>query len=253
MTKEKYQKKSSKIVAFLFVIVFMLLLGGCGVTKLSGTYVNELDSTEYLKFSGKSKVKLYTQDSTQTGSYRIIDDLLVLSFGDGENATVFLEIENKKTLYYGLVAYVKKNFLQRHWLKILIGTIVVGIIGWIAEKLEDREDVKKWLKQLEALVNGWEEAKKDTVHKDIDPQTSVPPQQAAEPERTIPEPEDEMTVQEPEPEEIVQEPESGTAEQNAQSADADSGQPRMCYCAYCGKRIPATIKFCIYCGEKTFN
>lgn len=224
-----YKEKLRKATAFIILVMLMMLLGGCGVKKLSGTYVNELDRKNYLKFSGKSKVTLHNENGKITGSYRIKDDLLVLYFDTEEGTMAWLEIEDKKTLYDGMTAYVKKGFLERNWLKILIFTIVFGTVMIVYEKITGRElvdDMEKWEEKFEHIMDGPGNREQDSGTEKAARSSS-----GTEPA----------------------EPESAPAEQEAETASAEQEEIPVIYCAHCGKQIPENAVFCIYCGEKTDN
>lgn len=130
--------KKQRFLQIIFIILTMFILSGCGVKKLSGTYVSEQNSDEYLKFSGESKVSLYSENEKIDGSYRI-EDGLVLAYFDSEDASLLLEIKDKKTLYYGMNAYVKVGFWKKHWKKIVIVIVVFGIISAVYKKITGRE------------------------------------------------------------------------------------------------------------------
>ncbi len=133
-----------KIYLIIVVIIVLAIFNGCSqVTSLSGKYVNEQDSSEYLKFSGESTVEFSADGEKMTGTYSIVEDTVMLVFGTGENAAIrFFAIRDKNTLIYNLfgVAYVKRTFGNYYWKTILlfctIGSVILGVIGNILDKKE---------------------------------------------------------------------------------------------------------------------
>lgn len=129
------------------MILIMVTLSGCGVKKLSGTYVSELDSTEYFKFSGESKVTFYSNQDSIDGAYRIVDNAAILYFDlEPDPSVILLEIKNKNTLYYTMTAYVKQGFWKKHWKKFVIGSMVLGVFSIIYKKVTGRDledDIEK--------------------------------------------------------------------------------------------------------------
>lgn len=144
--KESEEIKMKKINLIIVVIIGILVFSGCGQIKsLSGKYINEQDSSSYLKFSGESTVVFCTDGEKVTGTYSIAGNAVMLAFGTGEDAAIeFLAIKNRSTLIYNLfgVAYVKRTFLNYYWKRILlfgtIGFIILGIIGNIIDKKEKK-------------------------------------------------------------------------------------------------------------------
>ena len=137
-----------RITALLILVFFLAALSGCGERKISGTYVSEHNSAEYFVFSGESKVSYYQEDNRLDGAYYVVDDVIMTSFdaAQEENAVQLLTIKNNKTIYLGMVAFVKKNALvdflkgiwSRYWLQILIGLTVLGAISSLVEKIAER-------------------------------------------------------------------------------------------------------------------
>ncbi len=166
MSKRLFQKL---IIAIVFMMSF-LLLGGCGqIKELSGTYVSELSSKEYFEFSGKSKVTYRNEDEKITGSYRISDNMLVCSFDSEDNSVMILEVEDEKTLYAGLTAYVKKGFWEKNWLKIVIFNIILAAVFIVYKKVTGRnleDDMEKWGDQFENFMEGEESGPKDQEMKE---------------------------------------------------------------------------------------
>ena len=90
----------------------------------------------------------YQEDNRLDGAYYVVDDVIMTSFdaAQEENAVQLLTIKNNKTIYLGMVAFVKKNALvdflkgiwSRYWLQILIGLTVLGAISSLVEKIAER-------------------------------------------------------------------------------------------------------------------
>lgn len=141
---KKVKRKMKKINLIIVVLVVLAVFSGCGrITSLSGKYVNEQDSSQYLKFSGESTVVFCTDGEKMTGTYSIAENAVMLVFGAGENVTMeFFAIKDKNTLIYNLfgVAYTKRTLWNYYWKKIFlygtIGLIILGIIGNIIDKKE---------------------------------------------------------------------------------------------------------------------
>lgn len=154
-----------KIIIAIVFIMSLLLLGGCRqIKELSGTYVNELRSKEYFEFSGKSKVTYRNEDKKITGSYRISDGVLVCSFDSEDNPMMILEVEDEKTLYIGLTAYVKKGFWEKNWLKIVIFNIIFAVVYIVYKKVTGHnleDDIEKWGEQFENFMEEEERGPKD--------------------------------------------------------------------------------------------
>ena len=132
-------KLMKKIIALAVLLVAALTITGCSDKdiKLSGTYVNELDKDQYLKFSGESKVEIHLADVTVTGSYITLDHLVVINSPTGDSITMVAK--NKKTLYAGSVAFVKQGFWKKHWWKVLLVLIGIGIISGIYKLITGRD------------------------------------------------------------------------------------------------------------------
>lgn len=143
-----------KIIAFAVLLVTALTLTGCFAKdiKLSGTYVSELDKEQYLKFSGESKVDIHLGGAKVTGSYIVLDQLVMINAGTGDAIT--LVAKDDKTLYSGTVAFVKQGFWKKHWWKVVLVLVGLSIISGIyklitgrdlgddLERLEDRMEEK---------------------------------------------------------------------------------------------------------------
>lgn len=167
-----------KKIEVIIVVIFMLItFTGCGQVKsLSGKYVNEQDSSEYLKFSGESTVVLCADGEKITGTYSIYKDAAMLMFGSGDNVeSVILGIKNKNTLILNIVgvAYVKKTFWNYYWKKILlygtIGFIVLAVIGNIINKKEKHNDTSTTTKQgLKAIGEELAKSAAETLNETID-------------------------------------------------------------------------------------
>lgn len=132
------------------IVILIPMLSGCGVKKLSGTYVSELDKSVYAKFSGESKIVYHDGNGSRKGTYRIDRNTVYASFpatDSGEDSFMVFEVKDKKTIYYGLtVAFVKKGFLEKHWKKIVIAVLVWGVISAVYEKITGRsleDDIDK--------------------------------------------------------------------------------------------------------------
>lgn len=131
-------KRKKNCAIMLFVVFLMIFMSGCGVKKLSGKYVNENNKSEYFKFSGESKVTYHNEQGSKVGNYRIENNALIAYFEEGEEL-IFLEVKDKKTLYEGYTtAYVKKNFLQRHWEAIVIFLVIYSIVSLVYTKITGR-------------------------------------------------------------------------------------------------------------------
>ena len=144
--KESEEIKMKKMYLVIVVIIGILVFSGCGkVTSLSGKYINEQDSSDYVKFSGESTAVFCIDGDKKTGTYSIAGDAVMLAFGSGENVEMeFFAIKNKNTLIYNIfgVAYVKRTFLNYYWKRILlfgaIGFVILSIIGNILIKKEEK-------------------------------------------------------------------------------------------------------------------
>ncbi len=139
--RDKMRKKNKNIV-FTFVLIMLLAvcLSGCGKTKISGTYVNEHDRKEKFKFSGESKVTYYNHGQRIKGAYFGDDDCIVITFGQGDDAQmIVLAVESKKVLYYNMMAFVKKGYIERNWWKWLIAGAVFSIVEAIYKRKTGRD------------------------------------------------------------------------------------------------------------------
>lgn len=126
-----------KIYAILILILTAFIMSGCGKTNISGTYVSERDSNEYLEFTGESRVEYHFDGDSMVGSFRVADNLVLISFDNNES--VILEAKNDKTLYNGLNAFVKKGFWEKHWWKFVIGFVALGAVSTIYKMVTGRD------------------------------------------------------------------------------------------------------------------
>lgn len=128
--KDKMKKKNKNIViTFVLIMLLAVSLSGCGKIKFSGTYVNEHDRKEKFKFSGESKVTYYNHGQRIKGTYFGDNDCIVITFGQGDDAHMMvLMVESKKVLYYNMMAFVKKGYIERNWWKWLIAGAAYLII-----------------------------------------------------------------------------------------------------------------------------
>ena len=135
------KKKNKSIgITIVLVMILMISLSGCGRIKISGTYVNEHDKKEKFKFSGESKVTYYNKDGRIEGTYYGNRNGIVVTLGEGENETVaFLTVENKKVLYYDMMAFVKKGFIERNWYKFLFLGAAYSIVAAIYKRKTGRD------------------------------------------------------------------------------------------------------------------
>lgn len=139
--KDKMKKKNKNIVITLVLVMILAVsVSGCGRIKLSGTYVNEHDKKEKFKFSGESKVTYYNKDGHVDGTYYGDKDSVIATFGQGENATIaVLSVDSKKVLYYNMMAFVKKGFIERNWYKFLLLGAAFTIIEAIYKRKTGRD------------------------------------------------------------------------------------------------------------------
>lgn len=132
-------KLIKKMIAFAVLLVAALTLTGCSGKdiKLSGTYVNELDKDQYLKFSGESKVEIHLDGVTVTGSFIVLDQLVMINAPTGDSITMIAK--DKKTLYAGTTAFVKQGFWKKHWWKVLLVLVGLSIISGIYKLITGRD------------------------------------------------------------------------------------------------------------------
>ena len=64
------KKKSAVITVCVMLMAIMLTLSGCGGSKLSGTYTNPDDSTNYLIFDGKAVTLYEGGNQVRSGTFR---------------------------------------------------------------------------------------------------------------------------------------------------------------------------------------
>jgi len=125
------------------LMVFVLMLSGCGGSGLSGKYVNEANDSQYLKFSGSRNVVLSGGGHPGVdGNYYIRGNTLYISFDYGgyNSQEAFILNSNRSTISYDGGAFIKKKgFLARHWLKIVIVWMVLGLIVIAYEKITGRK------------------------------------------------------------------------------------------------------------------
>lgn len=126
-----------KILAILIIIFTALMMSGCGEIKISGTYISEQNSDEYYEFSGESIVEYHLNGEILTGSFIYAENTVLISFNSGEMTA--LSVKNDKTLYYGLNAYVKKGFWEKHWWKFVIGGVIIVVIEAVYKKITGRD------------------------------------------------------------------------------------------------------------------
>lgn len=141
------KKQRIAIIAVLITLIAVTLCS-CGETKLSGTYVAENNKNIYFKFSGERNVSVYSESGHIDGVYTILDKAAVLYFDSEpeEFNTLVLDIKSNKKFYLLSTAFVKQGFLKRHWLKILIGLFIIGLLITIYEKITGRsfeDDMEK--------------------------------------------------------------------------------------------------------------
>lgn len=134
------RKKDKNIIITLVLIMLLAIsVSGCGKIKFSGTYVNEHDRKEKFKFSGESKVTYYYHGQSQKGTYVSSNDCIIITFGQGEDAqTIALIVDSKKVLYYNMMAFVKKGYIERNWWKWLIVVAVYAIADAIYKRKTGR-------------------------------------------------------------------------------------------------------------------
>ncbi len=179
------------IAAVLLIMTMALMLSGCSslsgkfVKKLSGRYVNQLNDKDYFEFKSSGKVKYHHNGEKFDGTYRISEGVVFgvietngaeidtdgkhpdgyLEYAGnmnnsmaGENGTLLLlQIENKKTLTFGVYVYARSTFWSRNWWKILIGLVVLGILITIYEKATGRdfeEDCNKLSDRIDNFFDG---------------------------------------------------------------------------------------------------
>lgn len=135
-------KKKDKNIVITLVLIMLLAISvsGCGRTKYSGTYVNEHDRKEKFVFSGESKVTYYNHGQRLKGTYYGDNKSIVITFGQGEDTQIIaLMVESKKVLYYKMMAFVKKGYIQRNWWKWLIAGAIYTIIAAIYRRKTGRD------------------------------------------------------------------------------------------------------------------
>ena len=114
MKKVLSTKKQIAVIIFICVILmaFMVALNSCGTTSLSGNYVSESDSAEYLEFfAGTNAVNLHKSGSpTMCGWYKISGNKLTISFEIGSSySDVSCRLDKiTNTIYFGDATYVKE-------------------------------------------------------------------------------------------------------------------------------------------------
>lgn len=138
--------KKYRIVIALIVVI--IVFTGCGhVTSLSGKFINEQNSNEWIKFSGKSVATIHADDINITGTYLISDDVVMITIVTEDSTdSLLLAIEDKYTLRYNLVgvAFVKKTLWNYYWKKILLyGTIGCFILGIIEDIIKRKKTSDK--------------------------------------------------------------------------------------------------------------
>lgn len=142
-----------KVGAVIIVIIVLAAFSRCGqVSSLSGKYTNEQDKSEYLKFSGESTVKLHTAGKDYTGTYRIHDNAVWLTFDQGDNiGLTVLEIKKKNVLLtLGGTAYVRKTFWNHYWKIWLLISVVVETVYFLFKKIViEHKGVKDIIKDIE--------------------------------------------------------------------------------------------------------
>lgn len=130
--------KMKKIGAIIVVIIILAVFNRCSqISSLSGTYVNEQDSSEYLKFSGESTVTLHADGKKYTGTYSIYDNAVMLTFSSNDDIeSVVLEIKSKKVLstIMGL-AYVKRTFWNYYWKRWLLWSFILSVAYYLFKKI----------------------------------------------------------------------------------------------------------------------
>lgn len=134
-------KKKGKniVIAFILIMLLAISLSGCGRIKFSGTYVNEHDRKEKFKFSGESKVTYYNHGQQLKGTYFGDKESIIITFGQGEDMQmIVLMVESKKVLYYKMMAFVKKGYLERNWWKWLIAGAVYAAVEAIYKRKTGR-------------------------------------------------------------------------------------------------------------------
>ena len=135
------KKKDKKIIiTFMLIMLLAVVVSGCGRIKLSGTYVNEHDRKEKFKFSGESKVTYYNHGQRLEGTYFGDNESIIITFGQGEDAQmIVLMVDSKKVLYYKMMAFVKKGYIERNWWKWLIAGAVYTIVVAIYKRKTGRD------------------------------------------------------------------------------------------------------------------
>ena len=130
------------IMSMIFM-VFILMLSGCGGSGLSGKYVNEANDSQYLEFLSSREVVLHGGEYPNIdGFYKIKGNILIISFNHGGfySDDTFGLNSSKSTISYTGGSFTKeKGFWAKHWLKILIGWIILGLIVMAYEKITGRE------------------------------------------------------------------------------------------------------------------
>ena len=98
-------------ILLLTVVTLMALLNGCSGSKLSGTYVNPDDSSNYLLFDGKAVALYEGGNETRSGSFRESAKtsdgryLLTITYendGSSSEERYWLD-ENKETIYEAIL------------------------------------------------------------------------------------------------------------------------------------------------------
>jgi len=117
------RKQILSIALGLTALALVILLSGCSGSKLSGTYVNPDDSSNYVVFEGKT-VTLYedgnkTISGTFTESAKSASGYLLIITYEGSSPEHYWLDENKNTISFGVdsaegikvgeVAFVKEK------------------------------------------------------------------------------------------------------------------------------------------------
>jgi hypothetical protein len=131
-------------------------LSSCGRKEISGRYINENEPNTYLEFDKNNGVSLYhNEKSISHGTYRISKDThyLSINFVSGETTgyesfilhddyksiSVFGDSSKISNEYFSSTFIKEKSFWEKHWLKIIIGLFIIGLIQELGEKLSGKK------------------------------------------------------------------------------------------------------------------
>jgi|GEM_PF-5440794 len=91
-----------KFFIILTMFLIALILSGCGSSSLSGRFVNEDNSDEYLLFTSNAQVFMGSggRGSRISGGYRLNDNNLVLWFEPANSEMNAIINDERETIYF---------------------------------------------------------------------------------------------------------------------------------------------------------